>query len=1313
MYTWAQAPFASQKVGYINNISSSHTVDMDGDGDDDVLFSSGTDTQIFWYENQENGLFSTGYIVSMLVNDPKAIQAIDMDGDGDKDVLSMEDYHKIVWYENLGNNLYSVQKDIVTTQSPRTLYAADLDGDGDNDIISAEGSGLSLGWYENLGYDTFAPLKGIDSSVSNFLRKIYTEDFDADGDQDVLVVYSNYISWYENLGYDSFSVAKVVLGGVLQDIQDISITDVNGDGYKDVLVAVSHYGKIVWAENMGNDSFALEAIVSDSANKVTSLFSRDLNGDGHNDIGFTSEMNQSNPTRYKVSWHENLGGGNFGAEQIIRQDLKEANFVEAIDLDGDTDLDILFANLYNNRLHWWTNQQEGEWVQVGKDLWGTIGGYDGFGESSSFDADANTIVVGIPNSNGSNLNKARIFDWSGGSWIQRGSDIIGNASNDNFGRAVAMSADGNIVAIGAPIGYTAGYTAIYYWDGSAWVKRGSDIIGEANSDHSGAAISLSANGNIVAIGAPNNNDRGHARIYAWSGSAWVQRGGDLDGQGVDDDFGCAVAMSADGNVVAIGGRGNDAGGSNAGHTKVYVWNGSSWVQRGMDLIGEAPGDQSGHSIDLNASGNTVAIGAYLNDAWGNNTGHIRVFDWSGNLWVQRGSDIDGRVNGSSLGHNLKMDASGNTIAVSSINSGVIEPDYVSVYNWVGGTWIQRGHDLYGEATHTNDTRAMDLSADGTVLSIHGVSEEGESELRIHRFRGIYGYVFQDFSQDCILNSNEIGIENKSVVIQPSNTTVQTNASGFWSSSTLPVGNYSIEVDTVGGWLSSCLNPQSFTITNVDSVTHAPDFGMLYKFPCSEPNISIFAPFLRPGFSNQKIYVRVCNEYHGTQMMDSVSVLVELDTLIRVDTASLLYTNLGNNRFVVPIGDLSPGQCVNFWLDGTLSTNAILGQTICMKAEVSPIDLCVLDTIPNAAFPLPCNMAYDDSHVTIESSCIGNDSIYFYIYNEGSGDMICQSQIRLYKDGVLDSIGSVQLLAGDSTLVVIGADGFTWRIEVDQHPLHLGNSQPSKTMELCGNTTNWTSNLVNAMSHDDHDSYLDIFCGLVSGSYDPNDKTGYPLGVGNDNDILPNQKLEYLIRFQNTGTDTAFTVVIRDTLSPHLNLFSFRSGASSHNYSFRINEPRVLEWTFQNIRLPDSTTNEPNSHGFIKFEVEQNSSLPNGLAVNNTAQVYFDFNAPIITNTSSHTINDGLNKFVGINKVEIQAVFNIKVYPNPTTGQLFIEKEGDNALNVVVVDQLGRILQEQKLNAALSTIDIGQLPTGVYFISISDGKKRVTEKIIKN
>ncbi len=139
--------------------------------------------------------------------------------------------------------------------------------------------------------------------------------------------------------------------------------------------------------------------------------------------------------------------------------------------------------------------------------------------------------------------------------------------------------------------------------------------------------------------------------------------------------------------------------------------------------------------------------------------------------------------------------------------------------------------------------------------------------------------------------------------------------------------------------------------------------------------------------------------------------------------------------------------------------------------------------------------------------------------------------------------------------------------------------------------------------------------IVVCSYDPNDKSVTPAGEQNEHYTLMNEELFYTIRFQNTGNDTAFNIVIRDTLSANLNQNTFRPITSSHPMQVFRNSNGVVEFRFDNILLPDSTTNEPASHGFVQYAVKPQSGLSNATAINNTADIYFDANPPIVTNTT--------------------------------------------------------------------------------------------------
>lgn len=175
------------------------------------------------------------------------------------------------------------------------------------------------------------------------------------------------------------------------------------------------------------------------------------------------------------------------------------------------------------------------------------------------------------------------------------------------------------------------------------------------------------------------------------------------------------------------------------------------------------------------------------------------------------------------------------------------------------------------------------------------------------------------------------------------------------------------------------------------------------------------------------------------------------------------------------------------------------------------------------------------------------------------------------------------------------------------------SVPLGTLLTSSAAINPVANDANPLDNSDSETQV------VRGSFDPNDKLVTPAGSGPTGLISSNQTLTYMVRFQNTGTDTAFNIIVKDLLDEDLDLGTVEVGASSHPFTFGIVEPRELVWTFNNIQLPDSNVNEPASHGFIKFTVKPRSDVAGGAIISNSAAIYFDFNAPVITNTVENQI----------------------------------------------------------------------------------------------
>lgn len=568
-------------------------------------------------------------------------------------------------------------------------------------------------------------------------------------------------------------------------------------------------------------------------------------------------------------------------------------------------------------------------------------------------------------------------------------------------------------------------------------------------------------------------------------------------------------------------------------------------------------------------------------------------------------------------------------------------------------------------------------------------------------RGVSGMVYNDLSADCQQHTGEQGLYKRRAIVNPGAIVVETGNSGVWFIDSLPTGTYTVTYDTSGSIAATCPPVASFTVTSPLTHTAAPNFGLYATAPCPSPNVSVVMPFARPCFSQQPIYVQSCNLYTGNALIAQPYTDVFLDTLVSVDSASIPYLTLPNNVFRFYHDTLKPGQCVNFWLYATLSCYTEIGQTICVQANLYPVDTCTLDSTqaPFSSGFSPCNTPWDNSALSVSASCLG-DSILFTITNHGSA-MSCYSPVRVFVDGQFQMLDSVQLAAQQSRNITYSANGKTWRMEVDQHPYHPGNSRPNATIEKCGNMANWVPGLVTIMPADDADPGVDIHCAQASASYDPNDKTGYPIGVLASHYISPNGEMNYIIRFQNTGNDTAFNIRITDTLDTDLDIFSVVAGASSHPYIFKMHGHRVLEWNFYNIQLPDSNVNEAKSHGFVSFSVKQNDNLPDGTKIENMASIYFDYNSPIYTNTAYHKIYHDYTSYPTSLAAQ-KTTASITVYPIPTNGDLFVElNESTNEVSVRLFDLVGQCVYNQNY-MKVSTVTIpGNGLKGVYTLQVYD------------
>lgn len=377
-------------------------------------------------------------------------------------------------------------------------------------------------------------------------------------------------------------------------------------------------------------------------------------------------------------------------------------------------------------------------TQIGIDIDGETVGEES-GAAISLSGDGTRLAVGAPanSETGANKGQARVYEMIGGNWTQIGTDINGASAGDRFGTKVSLSNDGSRLAVSATFndgnGDASGSVAVYRFVGGDWVQLGTNIYGEASNDLSGWSMTLSDDGTRVAIGAIQNGgsfyNAGHVRVYLWNGSNWVKLGPDIDGEANGDYSGESVSFSGNGNRIAIGAIHNGGNGYNSGHVRVYQKSGNNWLQMGADIEGEGSYDRSGNAVSLSEDGSRLAIGAYANTNPNNGTsGHVRIYEWSNGSWTQLGMDIDGSNGGGyRFGWDVSLSNDGNRVAIGAFLGESDNGDNagnVQIHDFNNGTWTQVYNNIYGEAAEDYSGQSVSLSADGSRVAIGARNNDG-------------------------------------------------------------------------------------------------------------------------------------------------------------------------------------------------------------------------------------------------------------------------------------------------------------------------------------------------------------------------------------------------------------------------------------------------------------------------------------------------------------------------------------------------------------------------------------------------------------
>ena len=555
------------------------------------------------------------------------------------------------------------------------------------------------------------------------------------------------------------------------------------------------------------------------------------------------------------------------------------------------------------------------------------------------------------------------------------------------------------------------------------------------------------------------------------------------------------------------------------------------------------------------------------------------------------------------------------------------------------------------------------------------------------FTRIEGRIALDDNENCAVDAGETGVPQWQVIFQNSlgNTTIhRTDNQGnyhFYGHPDLVPFQINVTPPTPA-W--TVCPPSAIVPTSTEDTVEV-NFSVKPQFSCIQLETEISSPFLRRCF-DADFYVTVCNQ--GTDPAQNSYVDVTLASDINpINAVSAPYTVLGPDLYRFELGTLNPLACAAIHFKAMVNCDSTeLTETLCYSAHAYPDTRCA-GTDPS----------WNGASITVSGVCTG-DEVEFKISNVGTASMSSAKEYIVIQDDVMYMTTPFFLGAGQSITVPVPADGHTWRIEAAQEDAHPIPGNPSRTIEGCSTNEFFTTGFSMMYPIYDPGNAVDEDCQEVIGSFDPNDKKGFPFGFGPNHLIRPNTYLDYLIRFQNTGTDTAFTVVVRDTLPEALDPMTIRSLASSHNYTMEVIQDHILIFRFNHILLVDSFTNEPASHGFVSFRIDQKADNPYGTLIENNAAIYFDFNAPVITNRTRHEVGEVVDLTPVRNLPGVQVP---EIFPNPAAPTAVLQLKGQHwdQANWQLTDLEGRIVDSGSVSGNSVHLSQSNLPSGTHLLEI--------------
>lgn len=1151
--------------------------------------------------------------------------------------------------------------------SPSDVYPTDLDADGDIDLLIATASADKLLWLENLnGLGTDYAQHEISTDIDNSWG-VHAADLDGDGDLDVLgaALNGDHVIWYENDGNTNFTLKQYISA---LEVQEVSAHDIDGDGDLDVVWSSRFDGKIKWSRNTdGLGTFAGTLNVENSVSSLPNFHVVDIDGD--NDLDVVSAWNFDGGTQ-GVCWYENeTGSGLFSSRMTIGSTNAAVSAVAVGDLDNDGDIDVAASISGENKVVWYENTD----------------GLGTFGEQQVLTDTANWVV------------KVRITDVNGDGNL----DIIAAANDDE-----EMMWFQNLGA-----GSFGAKTSIDNYLGSMRDLKTVDIDMDGDQDFIALTYSY--------IKLYNNTD-GLGDFFPYTITKNISGGkvihaSDLDGDG---DLDLLSASHWDDKVAWYE---NKDGQGDYSDTQIIL---SETLNGAGSVVG----------VDIDGDGdNDIVATSYLDDdiVWYENLDGAATFG--------EAQLIEDDLYEVYKVYPADLDADGDVDLVFTANGKIIWYENLDgLGNFGGQQEIESINNFNMEAIDIGDLDGdgdLDISAASNYGLLYFLNLDGQGNFGIRQ--QIEDYNFEALATKI---ADVDGDGDNDIVYAGESTTLPDYIG--WSENTDGQGTFS-NINYITTITTNLIDISVFDVDNdgdldvVSSSWLSPN-GLIawYENLDGQGDFNNSQQVISTNTGSPWKFDLLKADINQDGNMDIVSINDADNKILWFNNGGVVLANevAGTIRFDL-LGDgcttedeLLTGMMVI--AEGSSITNAAFtqenGTFSVFTTDEGIVNTEVITQLPNYYQVNPASFQSDFTgfnNVEVVDFCIepigpfndlsisvypswndprpGFDTYYRVVYKNNGTTQLSGTVIFEFDAAKLNFLSASETVVSQTTDSV--SFSFT-----DLNPFETGvidlnfNVFPPPTTNIDDELI--TTVTINPVAGDEtEEDNIHNFYQTIIGAYDPNDirvLQGEEIFIDDADDYL-----NYIIRFQNTGTASAINVKVDHVLDGKLDWTTMQIESLSHTGRVEINDQTDVSFVFDNIHLPDSTNDEPNSHGFIAFKIKPKSDVEVGDIISGVADIYFDFNPAIVTNT----VNTEIVEPLSVGEFDLN---KIKLYPNPANDKL--ELSSSQMIDKVsVVDINGRLLTEIEILSSSYTLDVSTFSKGVYFLEIQSGNSKVTKKFIKN